>query len=490
MIIKNDPETIKSYLEDSSNLQGGYAERIVIPEDYSEIPSILGEANTKNLPVTITGGGTGTSGARIPFGGVVLSMEKLNKILGVETKNREGCITSQAGVMIKDLKEYASKNGLFYTYDPTEQTSFVGGTIATNASGARSFKYGSTRNAVHSLKMAFADGAVYEVKRGETTEKGGYLEFEAGSKRYKIKLPKYKIPETKSSAGYYTKKDMDLIDLFIGQEGTLSCVFEVTLKLNMKPEDIFSAFAFFDTEKNAVRFALKARDISLRSRADAGALNALSIEYFDKNSMRLLRAKYHNIPDGKDACIFFEQEISRKDEDGVISEWIKLLKEHNVNEDETWTAMNDREREDLIAARHSMGESMDEMVKKTGMPKVTTDLAVPRDKFMDMYNTYMEYLHNAKIENYLFGHIGSSHLHMNFLPKSKDEYKSAKDIALIFIRKSVALGGTVSAEHGIGKMRREYLKELYGEDGVREMFEIKKALDPNLILGRGTIFNA
>lgn len=486
MITKKDLSTIKAYLEDSSNLSGGHAEEVVIPGNYEDLSSFLKEANDKKLPVTISGGGTGTSGGRIPFGGALLSTEKLNKIKDIKKQNSTAFAACQAGVLIKDLKFSADKEGFFYAYDPTEQTAFVGGTIATNASGARSFKYGSTRQSVYALTLALADGSIFSLERGNIKAKNNKIGFKAGKTEYLIPLPTYKMPDTKCSAGYYVKDGMDLIDLFIGQEGTLACILEAKLKLNRKPEDILSCFAFFKSEEDAADFAIKARDLSM---SPADEINALSIEYFDSNSSNLLREKYGKVPSYAKACVFFEQEVEKKSEDKVIETWEGLITGYDVSLDNTWVAMSQKEREGLLDRRHWIGEAMNEMTKINRFPKVSTDLAVPHENFAEMKDYYKKVLSDVKSQYFLFGHIGDSHLHLTILPKDEKEYRDAKDTAMKFIRKSVSLGGTVSAEHGIGKLRREYLKVLYGERGIGEMVRVKKILDPNLILGRGNIFS-
>ena len=477
MITKKDPSLIQSYLEDSSNLQGGFADSVVFPQSLDEVSAFLREADKNRIPVTISGAGTGTSGGRVPMGGVVLSTEKLNRIKGISREGSSGFAACECGVLIQDLKKKADTENLFYTYDPTEQTAFVGGTVATNASGARSFKYGSTRKTVHSLTLALADGAILTLERGKIREKDKKIVFDAEGKEYVVPIPSYNMPPTKSSAGYYAHKGMDLIDLFIGQEGTLCCILEATLKLNKKPDDILSCYAFFKAEEDALSFADEARP-----------LDALAIEYFDENTLNLLREKYSNIPDKAHSCIFFEQETDRDNEDQVIETWQKLMSKYGVSSDDTWVAMDENQRQGLIDKRHSLGESMNEMTKKNHFPKVSTDLAVPLNNFHTMMDFYNAALKGLEFKYYLFGHIGDCHMHLTLFPTNEKEFKKAKEFALTFIKKSVSLGGTVSAEHGIGKLRREYLKVMYGERGIEEMIRIKKALDPNMILGKGNIF--
>jgi len=165
MIIKNDPDTIKSYFEDSSNLKGGYAERVILPENIDDIVKIVRQANRQRTPITISGGGTGTTGSRVPFGGMVVSTERLNKIFSISQDDMSASL--QTGVMVEDLKEACEKKGLFYTSHPTEKAAFMGGTVSTNASGSRSFRYGPTRRYVKRLNMVLANGEVLDIKRGD-----------------------------------------------------------------------------------------------------------------------------------------------------------------------------------------------------------------------------------------------------------------------------------------------------------------------------------
>lgn len=476
MLIKSDPAFIQSYLEDSSNLAGGRADRVVIPGGTEEVSSALKEANSRKIPVTISGGGTGQSGGRIPFGGIVLSLEKLSHIKSLKKSNNAGTADVEAGVLIRDLKEACDKAGLFYTYDPTEQDAFAGGTIATNASGARSFRYGSTRKHVKALKVVLADGAVLSVKRREIRAKGRLLEFKADLKHYRIRLPSYTMPRTKNSAGYYAEDNMDLIDLFIGQEGTLGVIAEAELELLLKPKEFFSCFVFFASPETAWDFSRGAKEAK-----------PLSLEYFDSNCLKILQDEYQNVPPGQEAAIFFEDEAAS--EDAVLQKWESLLRKHGVSLENSWVATSESARLAFLEKRHFVPEKMSETAKRSGFPKVATDLAVPVEKLDDMLRFYDANLSGSGLRYFLFGHIGDAHLHVNMLPDGKESYNKAKALQLEFVKKSISLGGTVSAEHGIGKTRREFLKALYGEKGIREMIEVKKALDPNLILGRGNIFD-
>ncbi|MDD5427816.1 MAG: FAD-binding oxidoreductase [Candidatus Omnitrophica bacterium] len=479
MLIKTDKDTIQSYLEDSSNLKGGYVEKVVIPGNIAELVSFMKEANAKKIPVTISGGGTGTTGSRIPFGGTVLSMEKFDKISEVSGKSMSA--VAGAGVLVEDLKAAAEKKGLFYTSHPTEKTAAVGGTVATNASGSRSFRYGPTRKYVRRLKMVLACGEVVEIARGQRHLTRADPAFKLpGGREIIIPIPAYKMPDIKSSAGYFAKDGMDMIDLFIGQEGTLSVITEVEMGLVDRPVSIFSCFVFFKNEGDSWDFAEELKKTE--------ALNILSVEYFDHNAVRLLAVKNKNIPEGANAAIFFEQDTSGKNTDALIGYWEKMICDHNASLDTTWVAMNERDAALFTQLRYSVPEAVNDIIRRTSYRKFSTDIAVPGDKFREMVSFYVDTFKKEKLEHVIFGHIGENHLHVNILPGSDDEMRRAQELSLLFVRKGISLGGTVSAEHGIGKLKHAYLEEMYGTGGVREMVKIKKALDPNCILGVGNIF--
>lgn len=477
MLIKKDQDTIESYFEDSSNLKGGNAECVALPVNIEELAEFVKEANSKKTPLTISGGGTGTTGSRIPFGGISVSLEKFNRIYDISEKVSSAGL--QAGVLVEDLKSECEDKGLFYTSHPTEKTASVGGTVATNASGSRSFKYGPTRKYVKRLKMILANGEILDIARGEKflTKSNSRISIGKGAE-IKLPMPSYRMPAVKNSAGYFAKDGMDLIDLFIGQEGTLSIITDIELGLVKRPDRIFSCFVFFEKFEDSWSFAETVK----RER------RALSVEYFDSNALRLLSARNSNVPAGVEAAIFFEEETSGDREDAVIGRWLDIIGAHNALLDNTWVAMNEEEAKKFTQFRYAIPEAVNEIIKRKGIRKLSTDIAVPDDKFLEMMNFYVNSFKENKIEHVIFGHIGESHVHVNILPDSEGEAQRAQELALKFVRKAVALGGTISAEHGVGKIKHKYLEEMYGKDGIMEMARIKKALDPNCILGLDNIF--
>src|ERR1700754_4486496 len=162
MNVKSNPDEIQSFLSDASFIRDGHADRVVLPESIEEVADVLAVANQDRTPVTVSGAGTGTVGGRVPFGGIVLATDRLNRIKSIE--NYRG--VAEAGVILADFQRVVDQKGLLYPPDPTERGCFLGGTVATNASGARTFKYGPTRNYIERLKVVLASGGVWVLNRG------------------------------------------------------------------------------------------------------------------------------------------------------------------------------------------------------------------------------------------------------------------------------------------------------------------------------------
>ena len=490
MLIKKDPDIIIPYLKDYSNINGGFCDCVIFPETEEEVTDTIKSASAKKIPTTISAAGTGVTGARIPFGGQVLSVEKMNRILDIERlPSGEGTALIEPAVLLKDFLERAEREGLFYPPDTTEKGSFLCGNVATSASGARSFRFGTTRNYVLGLRVVLPTGELLEIERGKIFAKDRVIELPLVSgKTLRLKLPDYNMPNVKNAAGYYIKDNMDAIDLFIGQEGTLGVITKVKLKLLKGLGSLLDCCAFFDKQRDALSFAYSARKISLKNRGLTEDINAISLEFLDENSLQLLRQRHKNIPKAARGAVYFEQEISKESEPGLLNAWARLIEECGGSLDNTWFAQSKNEKDRLRSMRHDLPEMVNEFIKRRKLAKVGTDIAVRHEYIDDMIGYYNESLAAAGLRYVIFGHIGDSHLHVNILPENEQQHKKAKDIYNLFVKKAVSYGGTVSAEHGIGKLKHSYLEAMYGKDAIMEMARLKKSVDPACILGLDNIF--
>jgi D-lactate dehydrogenase (cytochrome) len=212
------------------------------------------------------------------------------------------------------------------------------------------------------------------------------------------------------------------------------------------------------------------------------------LEYFDSESLGFLRQKYPASPDAAIGAVFFEQETTVENEEQLMTEWLGLLERHHALADDSWFATNEQDQAKLREFRHALPVLMNEWFARYQQRKVSTDMAVPDKEFAGMLKFYQDALRGGDLRFTIFGHIGDNHVHVNILPRNDEEAARAREIYLKFIQRAVAVGGTISAEHGIGKLKRDYLRELYGEDHLREMAALKRAFDPAGILGRGNMF--
>jgi D-lactate dehydrogenase (cytochrome) len=492
MIIKKDKSTIQNYFQDNSGVFGAYADFIAIAENEDDISKFLVEMSEKQVPVTIAGALTGNTASGLAFGGAVLSLENLNSI-GEIKKNEDNTafVSVQAGARISGIKIKAYQSGWLYPPDPTEKSAFIGGNIATNASGARGFKFGVTRDYVQALKIVFSDGSKSFIERGKIfSDKNGNITFNTNKGIKHIKLPEYTLPYIKNAAGYYNYPHSDLIDVFIGQEGTLCVIVEAVLKLVPHFKDVFGGIIFFQRHNDVFMFVNEIKSISKKAKEEKlkNVINAMSLEYFDKNALDLIRDDYPTIPLEAESGIMFEQDVYDDNTDLLIDKWYKIMQKYHIDDDKVWFASNLMELEKFRIFRHAIPEHVNNIVKKNKMPKVGTDFAVPEGKLLDIVDFCQKEFKNSGIFNLTFGHIGENHLHANILASNKDEYERCRKLYIDICCKVVELKGTVSAEHGIGKLRHIFLEKMLGKEGFKEMAKFKTSLDKSAILCQDNIF--
>jgi FAD/FMN-containing dehydrogenase len=448
------------YLIDASGYKGS-ADQAFAPDNENGIAQIVRDASASKIPVTVAGAGTGLTGGRVPQGGWVVSLEKLNKI-----DIHPGHAVCGAGVLLRDLQSAAAPSKQFYAPDPTEWGASVGGTIATNASGSRSFQYGDTRRHVRALRIVLASGEVLTLKRGDKPP---------------FDLPVIDPPDTtKNTAGYFLRPGMDFLDLFIGCEGTLGIVTEAELTLLPVPDSLFTGVVFFDSDDAALAAVAAWRPLK------ESALRML--EYMDAASLNLLRTRFPEIPAEARAAILIEQEARKGDD--VEEAWIERLEASNALLEASWFATSAADRERFRKFRHAVPEAVNDLIRKNNLTKMGTDFAVPIERNGDMLRFYRETLDREFPGQYVvFGHIGDAHLHANILPANDSEWHRAKQLMSRFAAEAVAMGGTVSAEHGLGKRKKDLLPIQFSPDQIGAMKAVKAKLDPLNLLGRGTLFD-
>lgn len=474
---KSDRAAFEDYLRDASGYPGT-CERVFFPSSEAQVVTVLKRAQAARTPLTVAGARTGLTGAAVPQGGWVLATDRFAGIRAIRKASNGGHAVVEPGVRLADLARAADSQSLFYPPDPTEQNACVGGTLATNASGPRSYALGPTRDYVLGLRVALPQGEVLEIPRGRyfASAQGTFEIERTAGPPVVLELPNLRLPDCKHAAGYFIYPKMDLVDLFVGAEGTLGVVTEATLALMARPQGVAAGVAFFREEAQAVAFVIDVRG--------GGALAPCTLEFFDRASLDLAREKFPQIPAGAGSAIFFEELLDA--EADVQERWYSALERHGADLGGSWFTTSRSQDETFRGFRHQVALEVNERVAQRGMRKLGTDMAVPDEALQESLRVYRRAVQG--FESVMFGHIGANHLHVNILPRDQGEYDRGLQVYQAVARQIVALGGTVSAEHGIGKAKRGLLKIMYGEELINQFARLKKALDPQGILSPGNLF--
>lgn len=455
----SSPPDIAPYLHDASGYRGS-AERLFVPENSDELRACVKECARQRMPVTVSGAGTGLTGARVPHGGAVISLERFRRI-----EIHPGRAICGAAASLADLQTEAARSKQFLGPNPTENSASIGGVISTNAGGARSFHYGALRRHVLALEVTFMDGRTLRVERGQRPD-------------FAI-TPVRQPATTKNAAGYYLQAGVDWVELLAGSEGTLGIVTEAELALFKEPAAILSGVVFFQSDEDAMN-AIEAwrwiRELRL-------------LEYMDSPALRLLQPTYSDIPGNATAAILIEQNLQSENDD-EIGEWERRMQAHSAFESESWFGLTAADRERFRRFRHTLPAGVVDRARRTGYPKFGTDFAVPLARDRDLHAFYRKRCEEEFPGRYtIFGHAGDANNHVNLLPETRTEADRAEKLIDEFAAFVVSLGGTVAAEHGIGKTKTGLLKLMYTESEIDAMRDVKRQLDPDWLLGQGTIFS-
>ncbi|MGB9497255.1 MAG: FAD-binding oxidoreductase [Dissulfuribacterales bacterium] len=437
-----DPADLKCYSYDASSISS-LPEAVVLPGSTEEVSRVLFLANQEGLAVFPRGAGTGTTGASVPInGGLVLSLTRMDRIISINPADLTAMV--EPGVVTGKLQEEVSRYGLFYPPDPASMHfCTIGGNVATGAGGPRAVKYGVTRDYVLALEIVLADGNV--IHTGVRTAKG--------------------------VVGY------DLTRLMVGSEGTLGVVTGITLKLIPGPEAEGMLIAFFPDAKSASDTVVSLFESRILPRC---------AEFLDKMSIELISGQLPvAIPERADAMLLIEVDGVRESIPGQLGEVVNSCK--NCGAIDIHVAESDDQAKAFWSARQGLSPS----IRSLGFPdKINEDICVPRSCLPEMINELEKIGRKTRITILSFGHAGDGNLHVNLLLDLSDkEEKLRGDAAVMQIMEAtLALGGTISGEHGIGLTKRPFIKMEIDDRGLEIMRGIKRIFDPGNILNPGKVF--
>jgi D-lactate dehydrogenase (cytochrome) len=515
--IHTDADTIRAHLEDAAHYPGGHAAGIAYPQTEADVAALL-RAHDRILPV---GAQSSLTGGATPFGDLVLSTNRLTHLAIAGTDR----VIAGAGVPLAALEEAIRARGATYPPAPTFTGASVGGTVATNAAGAATFKYGSTREWVEGLTVVLASGEVLAVARGEcVADDRGFL-IDTGSGEVVVPVPRYTMPRVaKLSAGYHAAPGMDLVDLLVGSEGTLGIVTEVTLRILAPAPSVALALVMCPDERRGFELVAALRSASRETwrTGNQHGIDAAAIEHMDRSSLRIAcedgaAAKLNvGVPPGTEMALLVQLEL----EPGITAEraydeigralddtppatglvqFCRLLHRFDLLESTELAAPSDRRRADeLIAFREAVPAGVNARVGAARrdvdprIAKTAADMIVPFDSFGAMMDVYRRGFEARHLDYAVWGHASDGNVHPNVLPRRYEDVVAGREAILEFGRAVVGMGGSPLAEHGVGRnpIKQELLRTLYGDAAIEQMRETKRALDPAWKLAPGVIFPA
>ena len=433
-----------AYAQDATNVRKieSLPDAVVFVETIEQVQSVVRIANKYRIPVICRGAGTNVVGACVvQHGGVILNFSKMNKIIEINKENMTAVV--EPGVVLGDLQKEVENLGLFYPPDPSNlAVSTIGGSIAQSSGGAKSFKYGTTKDYIIDLKVVMANGELLQT--GANT--------------------------IKNATGY------NLGSLFVGSEGTLGIVVEATLKLIPKPESKKVIMAYFDTVKEAVE--------AVNSIIEQRVFPA-TIDFMDQNAIKTVEQYY---PTGlltdKDAALIIEIdgfECTMDYQEKIVTGILKVS-----NASEIKVSHNEQEYSNIWMARRS---SMAACAKLK--PNITTDdVIVPRENLEKLVLGIRAICEKYRLDVCMVGHVGDGSVHpqipINY--KDEDEYNRYKLAKSEIYNLTAQLGGILSGEHGIGSEKRAHIHKVINSTALNYMRKIKRIFDPNNILNPYKIF--
>ncbi|MGE0451013.1 MAG: FAD-binding oxidoreductase [Vicinamibacterales bacterium] len=512
-----DASVIAPHLVDAARAPGGWAPALVSPRTERDVADALRTART----VLAIGAQSSLTGGATPRGEVLLDMRGFD-VLADQGVDR---VEAGAGVTLSRLDEHLARTGSFYPPAPTFAGATIGGTIATNAAGAATFKYGATRRWVDAITVVLASGDVLDIRRGNTRANAeGFFELALRAGTVRVPVPRYPMPRTaKLSAGYFAEPGMDLIDLFIGSEGTLGVVTGATLKVAHPKPATCLIFTTLRDRLSAIALVGTLRDRSLSTwrSGTPGGVNVRAIEHMDGRSLALLREDgaprragidldEHaamalliaiDLPAETTAARVYDELGGGDGGDaaGPIADVAILLERHDALARAIVAPPGDVDgAAKLLALREAVPIAVNQRVALAQrlidprIEKTAGDVVVPFDRLARLFEIYDEELARRGLDAAIWGHISDGNLHPNVLPRSFGDVESGREAMLAFGRAAIRLGGAPLAEHGVGRstIKQRLLTELYGVDGVAQMRAVKEALDPKGTLAPGVLLGA
>lgn len=440
--VLRDPDILASYASDQSEVPPHLPDAVVRARDTRQVSAALAACYANDVPVTPRAAGTGRVGGAVPVqGGVVLAVESMNAVKGIE--HADMCCVVEPGVVTGALHRAVEAEGLFYPPDPnSHETCAIGGNLACNAGGPRAFKYGVTRDFVWSLEVVLPNGEVLNVGK----------------------------PTSKGVTGY------DLAGLFVGSEGTLGVITEARMRLVPRPEGVATLLAFLPSDAAVGKTvgSMLGRRIVPRC-----------VELVDRTALGLMRAQAGiPLPEGAESMLLIEVDGDAHALEAQVEALGGALDDAGAVE--VLMAQNAAERERLWGARRELSHTL----RRSAKNKLAEDVVVPRTRIFDLLRRCAELSEKHGVVMPAYGHAGDGNLHVNFLWDHPDQRPGVDRAIAELFESVVAMGGTLSGEHGIGVLKAPYLPLEQPGTLIELQSRVKAVFDPKGLMNPGKIFPA
>lgn len=440
--VKDTQAQLLAYSYDATANFQAKPDLVVSPRSTEEIAEIVKICAREQIPIVSRGSGTNLAAGTVPSkGGLIVLFNNMDKILEVDKENLT--ITVQPGVITQDICNFVESNGLFYPPDPSSmKISTIGGNVSENSGGLRGLKYGVTKDYVKAMTVVLPDG--------ETLKLGGKL--------------------AKDVAGY------DLMSLFVGAEGTLGIITEITLKLIPLPISKKTGIAYFNSLEAAAETV---------SAIIADKIIPVTLEFMDKGTIGAVEDFMKiGLPLDAEAMLLMEQDGNEEQVERDIQQMIGIAELNGATS--TAFASSNEEAEVLKTGRRA---ALSALARKRPTT-ILEDATVPRSEIANMVKAIQQISEKYDVQISTFGHAGDGNLHPTCLTDVRDEdemLRVEQALAEIF-HIAIELGGTITGEHGVGEMKAPYLEWKLGESGIRVMKAIKQSMDPQNIMNPGKMF--
>ena len=533
-LIKPLEDRHKDYLKDESRTTGK-AETISFPESETQIQAIVKTLLELKTPITVQGRRTGIVGGAVPVCGHILNLSKMTRVTGLEL-DQDGnfFIRVQPGISLSDLdqqlytrgfdsdgwdknsiaalKVFKQSERLFWPPDPSERSASIGGIAANNSRGICALSYGAARQHIKGICLVDTNGEIHSITRGQYIVSQGVCPLPGGNQLW------LDLAALQSQSSENLMDGKDLLDLYLGSEGMLGVITELTLSLQSIPKELWGIVFFFEAQSQAVNFiqAIGPKKNQQKKQKQNGEqektqgqktepdTDIVAIEFMDQTTLECIQeykqgnSQLKQLPDwdkSLTSAVYMEIHGNIAEEVESLSEMLlETAVKCDCDPDNTWAFCGEMEIERLRIFRHAAAESVNLFIDKarqkdSRITKLGTDYRLKNTSLSEVLDIYCRDLRAHGLKAAIFGHAGDGHLHVNILPQDYQQFEKGRVLIKDWAINIHAKEGSVVTEHGVGKIKKDIFKSIALPQRLKMMFSVKQQLDPKGLWNPGNMLD-